>query len=130
MPSIQTMTGVKPNDYVLDASSENIKTYKINHIDNIIVAGRLEVQLWLEGEGFKETRTISSDEVVVMRMIKEKDYRVITIVSRGPANEEVARGRTATIIANRRCKLGEGEVNTIDLGAFDKKYPHLAPYKQ
>lgn len=127
------ITGVKAGDYVQDMDSlDEIKIYKVNHIDSMVVAGRLEVRLWLEGKGFKETRTITSDEFVVMRIIGEigeNDYKIMTIVSRGHANTEIARERTAVIIANRRDQVGEDEVNTISLPAFDKKHPHLAPYK-
>jgi len=121
------ITGVKADDYVQVATGEEIKVYKVNRIDTIVIAGRLEVKLRLEG--FKVCRTITSDEFVVMRIVEQDGYKIMTIVSRGPGNTEVAREQTAIIIANRRDKVGEDEVNTIDLGAFDKKHPQLAPLK-
>ncbi len=121
------ITGLKVDDYLIDAKSKEANTYKIKHIDNIIVNGRLEARLWLEGVRYKETRTISSDEFIVMKMTAEDGYNIMTVAFKPLAVIEADRDRTALLIANRR-ELAE--VNTISLAAFDHKNPHLAPYKE
>ena len=122
------ITGLKAGDHIIDAKPEEAKTYKGNHIDNIIVNGRLETRLWLEGVGYKETRTISSDEFIVMKMTAEDDYKIMTVAFKLHAVIEGDRDRTALLIANRRELVDE--VNTISLTAFDARHPHLAPVKE
>lgn len=122
------ITGLKAGDHIIDATPKEPKTYKVNHIDNIIVNGRLEARLWLEGVGYKETRTISSDEFIVMKMTAEDNYSIMTVAFKLRAVIEGDRDRTALLIANRRELVNE--VNTISLTAFDAKHPHLAPAKE
>lgn len=121
------ITGLRADDSIIDGTPTEPKTYKVKHIDNIIVDGRLEVRFWMEGEGFKETRTISSDEVVVLKISDEGDYKTMIVVSRDQKSMEAEREGTALVIATRRHLVDK--VNTINLDAFDKKYGTQPPYK-
>lgn len=120
--------GVSAEDYIVDVTSKDKpRTYKIKHIDNVIVEGRMCTRFGLKGEGFRETRTISADEFIVLRIIEhDANFKIMTILfpyvwARSNHNNSIR------VVASSRDLV---EVNTIDLRAYDKRFPVAKPFKK